>query len=81
MSGSDYSGIVTDGHDSSADMDYTNEMTAISAYFSGFFSQQCGGIARYQWAVGSGDDDKGSVLKYTDSGIVVAGNGSGYAQV
>ena len=36
---------------------------------------------KYQWAVGSGDNDIGSVLSYTDAGIVVAGNGSGYAQV
>ena len=81
MSGADYSGTVFDGYIPYDDIDYTDELSSISTYFSGFFSQKCGGIVKYQWAVGSGDNDIGSVLSYTDAGIVVAGNGSGYAQV
>ena len=63
------------------DVDYTDELTAITAHFYGFFSQSCGGISNYEWAVG-GDSSRESVLPFTDSGVVVVGtNGSGYAQV
>ena len=70
-----------DGYYPFDDVDYTDEMSSISTYFSGFFSQQCGGVVQYQWAVGEGYDDKTSVLPYTEMGVVVLGNGSGYAQV
>ena len=64
------------------DIDYTDEMTAVSATFSGFLSQTCGGIARFEWAIGEDPVvSKESVLPFTDSGVVVVGNGSGYAQV
>lgn len=79
--GGDQAGSVFDGYIPYMDTDYTDEFSSISAYFNGFFSQRCGGISQYQWAVGSGENDKGSVLPFTDSGIVVVGNGSGYAQV
>ena len=64
-----------------ADIDYTDELTAISTWFNGFFSEQCGGIQQFLWAIGNSEEEKSSVLPYTDIGIVVAGNGSGYAQV
>lgn len=64
-----------------ADIDFTDEMTAISAQFSGFFSQQCGGIQQFLWAVGRSLEEKSSLLPFTDIGLVVVGNGSGYAQV
>ena len=64
------------------DVDYTDEVTAVSATFSGFLSQSCGGIAWFEWAVGEDPVySKESVLPFTDSGVVVVGNGSGYAQV
>ena len=83
MSDEDHAGIVYDGfYPGNVDIDFTDEVAAISAYFDGFLGQQCGGIAQYQWAIGSDDEqNKGSVMPYTDSGIVVVGNGSGYAQV
>ncbi len=81
ISGEDYAGAVYDGYYPFDDIDYTNELSSISTYFNGFFSQQCGGIVQYQWAVGHGDDDKTSILSYTEAGMVVVGNGSGYAQV
>ena len=63
---------------------YTEETIAMTAYFAGFQSESCGGIYRYEWAIG--DDDLGtgreSILPFTDSGVVVEGtSGSGYAQV
>ena len=63
------------------DIDFTDEMTAISAHFSGFFSQRCGGVQQFLWAVGKSPEDKSSVLPFTDIGVVMVGNGSGYAQV
>ena len=78
----DTAGVVTDGED--PDIDYTDELTAITAHFYGFFSQTCGGVSQYEWAVGVGEEGGGreTVLPFTDSGIVVIGtNGSGYAQV
>lgn len=83
MSPGDHAGVVYDGfYPGNVDIDFTDEVTAISAYFDGFLGQQCGGIAQYQWAIGSDDEqNRGSVMSYTDDGIVVVGNGSGYAQV
>ena len=82
MAPGDSAGVVYDGEDPSfIDVDYTDELTAITAQFYGFFSQSCGGISSYEWAVG-GDSSRESVLPFTDSGVVVIGtNGSGYAQV
>ena len=79
----DHAGVVYDGfYSGGIDVDYTDEVAAISAYFDGFLGQQCGGISQYQWSIGSDDEEnKASVMPYTDSGIVVVGNGSGYAQV
>ena len=83
MSHGDHAGVVYDGfYPGNVDVDFTDEVAAISAYFDGFLGQQCGGIVRYLWAVGSDDEQKKeSVMPYTESGIVVVGNGSGYAQV
>ena len=79
----DAAGTVSDGDDpSGVDIDYTDEITAVSATFSGFLSQSCGGFARFEWAIGEDPVvSKESVLPFTDSGVVVVGNGSGYAQV
>ena len=74
-----------DGEDPQlTDTDYTDEATAITAHFSGFASSRCGGVYRYEWAVGEEWEGEGreSVMGFTSSGIVVTGtNGSGYAQV
>ncbi len=81
VSEKDYAGTVYDGYSAFDDVDYTDELSSISTYFSGFFSTQCGGIMEYQWAVGHSSDSKSTVLPYTTNGMVVVGNGSGYAQV
>ena len=79
MSG-DRAGVVSDG-DSGEDVDYTDEVTSVSAHFSGFFSTQCGGVMEYLWAVGRSEEEKSSLLPFTDIGVVFSADGSGYAQV
>lgn len=65
------------------DIDYTDEFTAVTAHFSGFSSQSCGGLVRYEWAVGVEEEGEGreSVMPFTNTGIVIGTNGTGYAQV
>ena len=80
----DSAGVVYDGEDPGLlDTDYTDELTAITAHFSGFSSQSCGGVVRYEWAVGVESEGVGreTVMPFTDTGIVVGANGTGYAQV
>ena len=81
----DSAGVVYDGEDpASLDIDYTDELTAVTAHFSGFSSQSCGGLVRYEWAVGVEEEGEGreAVMPFTNVGIVVIGtNGTGYAQV
>ncbi len=79
----DTSGTVYDGdRTGSLDFDFTDETTAITMHFDGFSSQSCGGISRYEWAVGVGEEEREQILPFTEQGIVVTGTGgSGYAQV
>lgn len=65
------------------DIDYTDEVTAVTAQFIGFESELCGGISSYEWAVGEGYQGRGreSVMSFTTRGVVVEANGTGYAQV
>ena len=80
----DSAGVVYDGEDPGLlDIDYTDELTAITAHFFGFSSQSCGGLVRYEWAVGVESEGVGreTVMPFTDRGIVVGANGTGYAQV
>ena len=78
-------GTVNDGEDPDLnDVDYTAEATSITAHFDGFHSSQCGGIYRYEWAIGEEGEgvERESVMPFTGRGIVATGNnGSGYAQV
>lgn len=81
----DNAGVVFDGEDPDfVDTDYTDEVTAITAHFNGFSSQLCGGISRYEWAIGEGSEPlrRESVLPFTSKGIVALSSpGTGYAQV
>ena len=79
------SGRVYDGEDPALiDVDYTDETTAVTVHFDGFSTTRCGGVLRYEWAVGEGwsEELQQTVMKFTERGIVVDTNsGSGYAQV
>ena len=76
----DSAGIVMDG--TPDDIDYTDEVTAVTAYFIGFSSKLCGGISSYEWALGVGYEalDRESVMPFTTKGVVRGANGTGYAQ-
>lgn len=65
------------------DIDYTDEITAVTAYFIGFNSELCGGISSYEWALGVGYEglDRQSVMPFTTKGVVAGENSTGYAQV
>ena len=81
---SDSAGIVIDGYLSMLnDVDYTDEITAVSAQFTGFESKLCGGISSYEWAIGEGYEglERESLMAFTTRGIVDRENGTGYAQV
>ena len=82
MTSADFSMLCTisDG-DSGDDVDYTDEVTSVSAHFSGFFSEECGGVREYLWAVGRSEQEKSSLLPFTNIGVVFSADGSGYAQV
>ena len=73
--------MVLDGGE--RDYDFTAEVTAVTASFHNFSSQSCGGIARYEWAVGHGTEGplRESLLSFTSQGIVDNGDGSGHAQL
>lgn len=79
------SGKVFDGENPALiDADYTDEATAVTVHFDGFSTTRCGGVLRYEWAVGDGwrEGEQETVMRFTDRGIVVNSNGgSGYAQV
>ena len=64
------------------DLDYTDEITAVTAQFIGFDSDLCGGISSYEWAVGEGYQgrERESVMPFTTKGVVAEANGTGYAQ-
>ena len=65
------------------DVDYTDEVTAVTAHFYGFDSELCGGISVYEWALGEGNEGlhRETVMPFTTRGIVAVGtSGSGYAQ-
>ena len=47
----DTTGNVRDGENLNGDIDYTDEITAITTHFDGFSSVLCGGIVCYEWAV------------------------------
>ncbi len=75
--------MVLDGG-AGEDLDYTDEVTAITARFYGFSSDTggCGGVARYEWAVGGEEpSSRESVLAFTSEGVTDNGDGSGHAQL
>ena len=82
-------GVVLDGPADAAmattlDIDYTDEMTSISARFHGFTSEACpGGIVTYEWAVLAGSDHQTVLFDFTSHGIFESptGSGSGHAQL
>ena len=74
-------GNVRDGEDPAVDSDYTDEITAVTAHFDGFYSQSCGGIVRYEWAVGIDGIGKEEVFPFIENGIIFVPDGSGKAQV
>lgn len=65
------------------DYDWTEEITAVTAYFHSFYSRSCGGIATYLWAVGEGTEGtaRESVLRFTSRGVTDNGDGTGHAQL
>lgn len=81
----DSAGVVWDGvvGGEMRDYDYTDEITAVTALFHGFSSQQCGGLVSYQWAVGVESEGEGreSLLQFTSRGVTDNGDGSGHAQL
>ena len=82
----DSAGVVIDGDSPDrTDIDYTDEVTTITAQFYGFNSQICGGISRYEWAVGVANEEgsvaKENVMAFTIDGVVTLDPpSSGYAQ-
>ena len=85
LSAGDNAGTVIDGERSTLteDIDYTDEITAVTAHFFGFESGVCGGIFSYEWAIGEGNQgrQRERVMPFTTRGIVAADtSGSGYAQ-
>ena len=84
--GGDSAGVVIDGDSpDQTDIDYTDEVTTVTAQFFGFNSQACGGISQYEWAVGVASREGGvvkeSVMAFTTVGVVTLPTpGSGYAQ-
>ena len=84
LSAGDSAGIVIDGERSTLeeDIDYTDEITAVTAHFFGFESELCGGISSYEWALGEGNQglERESVMPFTTQGIVADVSGTGYAQ-
>jgi len=77
----DTAGNVRDGEDPVVDIDYTDEVTMITAHFDGFSSQSCGGIERYEWAVGVDGVGTETIFEFTDKGLIFSPDGSGKAQV
>ncbi len=66
------------------DLDYTDEVTAVTARFHGFTSEGCsGGIAKYEWAVHTGGSSPATVFDFTTAGVFEnePGSGSGHAQL
>ena len=78
---------VSDGEDPDLiDVDYTDEATAVTVHFDGFSGSRCGGMSRYEWAVGEGweeEEEQQTIMSFTERGLVVVNgtSGSGYAQV
>ena len=89
ISAGDSAGVVLDGPadvtmDMAPDMDYTDELTSITARFYGFTGAECpGGIARYEWAVRTGDSLPTDIIPFTTQGIFESDEepGSGHAQL
>ena len=77
----DTAGNVRDGEDPTVDIDYTDEVTVISAHFDGFRSRSCGGIVQYEWAVGIDGVGRETVFEFTVKGLIFSSDGSGKAQV
>ena len=44
-------------------------------------SEECGGVREYLYGVGRSEQEKSSLLPFTDIGVVLSADGSGYAQV
>ena len=78
----DSAGVVLDGANE-GDLDFTDEITAVTARFYGFSSETCGGVVSYVWAVGVGHEgpSRESVLAFTPRGVTNNGDGSGHAQL
>ena len=77
----DTAGNVRDGENPNDDIDYTDEITAITTHFDGFNSLSCGGIVRYEWAVGIDGIGQEEVFPFTENGLIFRPDGSGKAQV
>ena len=75
-------GTVLDGG-GPTDSDFTDEITVVTASFHSFSSQSCGGIVRYEWAVGVSAEgiERESLIQFTSKGIFDDGDGSGHAQL
>ena len=87
VSPGDSAGVVLDGAAGTDpatrhDVDFTDEITSITAHFYGFSSTGCG-IAHYEWAVGSEGSSPESVLPFTSHGIFANNNSgdTGHAQL
>eukprot|EP00118_Oscarella_pearsei_P018126 m.184105 g.184105 ORF g.184105 m.184105 type:complete len:5153 (+) comp39317_c0_seq2:47-15505(+) len=75
----DVAGIATDG-ETNIDADYQRHGYAVTAHFSGYESERCGGMAGYVWAIGS-SPSQANIQPFTMEGLAVYGNGSGAAQM
>ena len=84
MTEGDRAGVVIDGGmPDLSDIDFTYDVTSVTAQFYGFSSVTCGGIAWYEWAVGEGAEgaERETVLQFTSRGVTDNGDGTGHAQL
>ena len=75
----DVAGVVLDGPDTTDAM-FQRQSDTVTVQFTPFSSKRCGGISKYEWAIGTSplEDDLQSFSKV---GIVVRDDDSGFAQV
>ena len=81
----DTPGQVYDGENPALiDVDYTDEASAVTIHFDGFWTSVCGGVSHYEWSIGTSweEGEMESIMSFTERGIVSdAATSSGYAQV
>ena len=75
----DVAGAVLDGADV-LDAEFQRQSLAVTAQFTPFSSERCGGIVKHEWGIGTQalEDD---LQPFTSVAIVVRNDGSGFAQM